>query len=146
MHRRCYLLLITLLLACQAVSIRAQDTQWREQRTSLFSILYPAGAEGTANQYAQFVDGIYDEASAFWGYRPPAPIVLRIYPTMELYHQANPLAAKLPGVIAHAHTGRREISIAIPQTAIGVARAARTPERLVTPLVPNQRLEHAGRP
>jgi hypothetical protein len=122
MRRFLRLIPILLLIGLQvetlrATSVHAQDVQWEERRTLLFSILYPSGAEDTAEQYAQFVDGVYEEMSAFWGYRPSPPIVLRIYPTMELYYQANPLAAKLPGVIAHAHTGRREISVAIPQTA-----------------------------
>lgn len=116
MHRRCYPLLVALLLILPVAATHAQGS-WQEQRTLLFSILYPSGAEATAQQYAQFVDGIYDESSAFWGYRPATPIVLRLYPSMDLYYQANPLAAKIPGVIAHAHTGRREISVAIPQTA-----------------------------
>jgi hypothetical protein len=97
--------------------LHAQGVEWQERRTRLFSILYPDGSQDLAASYARFVDGVYDETSGFWSYRPAAPIVLRLYPTMELYYQANPLAAKLPGVIAHAHTGRREISVAIPQTA-----------------------------
>jgi len=95
----------------------AQSTEWRERRTAHFAILYPVGTEQDAQEYAQFVDSVYEEVSAIFSYRTPPPVVLRIYPTMELYYQANPLAQQLPGVVAHAHTGRREISIALPQTA-----------------------------
>lgn len=95
----------------------AQSTEWRERRTASFAILYPDGSEAEAENYAQFVDGVYDEVSAVFNYRTPPPVILRIYPTMELYVQANPLAAQMPGVVAHANTGRREISIALPQTA-----------------------------
>ena len=116
MRRPYHLLPVLLLFLLQAAVLQAQDVRWEERRTLLFSILYPSGAETTVDQYAQFVDGVYDETSALVGYRPIPPIVLRIYPTMDLYYQANPLAARLPGVIAHAHTGRREISVAIPQT------------------------------
>lgn len=96
--------------------LHAQQTTWREQRTASFAVLYPQGAEAPANDYAQFVDGVYDEISAVFGYRTPTPVVLRIYPTLELYYEANPLAEQLQGVVAHAHTGRREISVALPQT------------------------------
>jgi hypothetical protein len=117
MRRHLSILPIVLLLFFHATVLHAQGVQWQEQRTQRFTILYPAGAQAIAGQYAQFVDNIYDETSAFWSFRPEPPIVLRIYPTMELYYQANPLAAQLRGVIAHANTGRREISVAIPQTA-----------------------------
>ncbi len=117
MRRPLHLLLLALLLFCiQPAALGAQRAEWQEHRTRLFSILYPAGAEHIADSYAQFVDDIYEEASTFWSYRPPGPVILRIYPTLELYYEANPIAAQLPGVVAHAHTGRREISVAIPQT------------------------------
>lgn len=117
MRRLQALLLIGLVLVCQPAVLEAQGVQWSERRTAYFSVLYPMGEDVTAGFYAQFADSIYDEVSALWNYRPVTPIVLRVYPTMELYYQANPLAAQLPGVVAHAHTGRREISVAIPQTA-----------------------------
>ncbi len=110
------LLLATLLWGTS--DAHAQQQTWRERRTNSFAILYPADitAQTAADEYALFVDGVYDEVSAVFGYRTPPPVVLRIYPTMELYVKANPLAAQMPGVVAHAHTGRREISIALPQT------------------------------
>jgi hypothetical protein len=117
--RRCGALLAGLLLIgiiCGPARLLAQEVEWREQRTTNFAILYPDGSEDQAQDYAQFVDGVYDELSAVFSHRPPTPVILRIYPTMELYTQVNPLAAQIPGVVAHAHTGRREISIALPQT------------------------------
>ncbi len=110
------LLLATLLWGTS--SANAQRQTWQERRTKNFAILYPSDstAQAAAEEYATFVDSVYDEVSAVFGYRTPPPVVLRVYPTMELYIQANPLAAQLPGVVAHAHTGRREISIALPQT------------------------------
>ncbi len=116
MRRPLLLIPLLLLLLARASVLQAQDAAWEERRTLLFSILYPSGADAIAADYALFVDAMYEETSALWGYRPPPPMILRVYPTMELYEQANPLAAQLPGVVAHAHTGRREISVAIPQT------------------------------
>ena len=109
-------LLLAALVVITVAPVQAQETQWQELRTRQFSLLYPVEAQATADEYAQFVDSIYEEISAFWGHRPPPPVILRIYPTMELYYQANPLAESLPGVVAHAHTGRREISVAVPPT------------------------------
>lgn len=117
---RCCLILMGLILALilsGTSSAQAQGTTWQERRTANFAILYPEGSDGEAEQYAQFVDSVYDEVSAVFSYRAPPPVILRIYPTMSLYEQVNPLAARIPGVVAHAHTGRREISIALPQTA-----------------------------
>ena len=64
MRRRYCQLVIALLLLLQTAVLQAQGVEWQERRTLLFSILYPAGADATAEQYAQFVDGIYDETSA----------------------------------------------------------------------------------
>lgn len=118
--RRCGALLVGLLLLsliCDPARLHAQEVEWREHRTTNFAILYPDGSDAEALAYAQFVDGVYDELSAVFSHAPPKPVILRIYPTMELYTEVNPLAAQIPGVVAHAHTGRREISIALPQTA-----------------------------
>ena len=117
MRRYICLSLIALFLLLQTAVLHAQGVAWQERRTQQFSILFPAGTEAIADEYAQFVDSIYDETSVLWDYNPPPPVILRIYPTLELYYEANPLAKQLPGVVAHAHTGRREISVAIPQTA-----------------------------
>lgn len=115
-YLRLLLAAVFLLLLTLPAQAGAQSVPWRERRTLQFSVLYPQGAEAQAEQYAQFVDQVYEDASLWWGYRTPTPVILRIYPTMEQYVEANPLAATVPGVIAHAHTGRREISVALPQT------------------------------
>ncbi len=116
---RWWAILLGLLLAVVigADGVLAQEPTWRERRTANFAILYPDGVETIAEEYAAFVDGVYDEISAIFSYPAPTPVILRIYPTMELYERINPLAAQIPGVVAHAHTGRREISVALPQTA-----------------------------
>ncbi len=114
-HRWGVLLLLFLCAFLLPQHASAQAT-WHERRTNYFAILFPAGSEAEAERYARFVDGVYDDVSAIFGYRAAPPVPLRIYPTMELYTQANPLAAQVEGIVAHAHTGRREISIALPQT------------------------------
>jgi hypothetical protein len=94
----------------------APAADWRERRTTSFALLYVAGEEARAEEYAAFVDGIYDEVSTIFGFKTATPVMLRLYPTMELYYQANPQARNVQGVVAHANSGRREISIAVPQT------------------------------
>lgn len=106
---------LALLLAVPQAA-RAQALHWNERHTLQFSILYPDGSSAAAEQYAGFVDGIYEEHSRWWGYRADTPIILRLYPTMAAYEQVNPAAGVVSGIIAHAHTGRREISVALPQT------------------------------
>src|SRR3712207_6645484 len=77
-------LLLATMLVCNASPATAQDLVWREQRTTNVAILYPEGAEAEAQQYAQFADSVYDEISGVFGYRTPPPVVLRIYPSMDL--------------------------------------------------------------
>jgi hypothetical protein len=115
MIRRLWIVILALALLPAFAS--AQDQQWQERTTTYMAVLYPAGSEAEAERYAAFVDGIYDEVTAELVYKPAPPLTLRIYPTMELYQRINPLARANEGVVAHAHTGRREISIAVPQTA-----------------------------
>ncbi|GAC1363156.1 MAG: peptidase MA family metallohydrolase [Herpetosiphon sp.] len=112
------MLLSALLASYSFAGVALADTpRWNERRTLQFAVLYPDGADQVAERYAGFLDPLYEEAAVWWGYRPVTPVVVRIYPSMELYFQANPAAASVPGVVAHTHTGRREISIALPQTA-----------------------------
>lgn len=114
--RRLLCLLIILLLWPHPVAAQTNLPQWLERKTTYISILYPQGSEAEAERYAGYSDAIYDEVTAVVGYRPAPPLTLRIYPTKELYQQVNPAARWLEGIVAHAHTGRREISIAVQQT------------------------------
>ncbi|MBA3470530.1 MAG: hypothetical protein H0T53_12905 [Herpetosiphonaceae bacterium] len=115
MLRRILVLLLLATLAHPATTA-AQAIQWNEQQTTYIAVLYPAGSEAEAKRYIGFADQIYTEISTALGYKPAPPLTLRIYPTMEIYRQVNPMAQSLEGIVAHAHTGRREISIAVPQT------------------------------
>jgi hypothetical protein len=95
----------------------AQSTnEWREQRTDHFAILYTAGSEPIAQQYAGFVDELYDEVAAIFGHRVAVPVTLRLYPTLERYYEANPLARGLSGIVAHADFRRNEVVVIVPQT------------------------------
>jgi hypothetical protein len=108
------LILATLLLPSSAF---AQDTEWNERRTDRFAILYADGDEQTAEEYAGFVDTIYDEISAIFAHRTSTPVTLRLYPSLERYQEVNPLARGLPGIVAHADFRRHEVVVVVPQTA-----------------------------
>ncbi len=94
----------------------AQTTDWQELRTQRFAILYTPDQQVTARQYAQFVDGLYDEVSAVFGHRTATPVTLRLYPTLNSYYDANPLARGLTGVVAHADYRRHEVVVILDQT------------------------------
>lgn len=108
------LLCFILLLPAGAL---AQDSDWSERRTERFAILYTSGDEATAEEYAGFVDSIYDEIGAIFGHRTNTPIKLRLYPSIERYYEANPLARGMPGIVAHADFRRHEVVVIVPQTA-----------------------------
>ncbi len=114
--RRTIFILVLVLIGFAPSRIDAQAPQWLERQTTYIAVLYPAGSEAEAARYAGFVDALYEETTAQLGYQPAPPLTLRIYPTMDVYRQVNPLAESIEGIVAHAHTGRREISIAVPQT------------------------------
>ncbi|NJN65917.1 MAG: hypothetical protein HC884_03965 [Chloroflexaceae bacterium] len=99
----------------EAPPVRSED--WRERTTAHFIILYAAGYEATAEQYAGFVDRIYEEVATIFAHQTSTPITLRLYPTEESYAAVNPLAPDLPGIVAHADFRRREVAVILPVTA-----------------------------
>ena len=124
--RRLTSLLLTLIVAAllAPVGVLAQETGWEERRTDRFAILYTAGDEQAAAQYAGFVDAIYDEVAAIFAHRTATPITRRLYPSIERYYDINPLARGMPGIVAHADFRRHEVVVILPQT------AAQTPDEI----------------
>lgn len=115
--RQLLILAWTLLLIAVPPTTFAQDQgEWREQRTARFAILYTDGSQPVAEHYASFVDGIYDEVAAIFGHRVPTPVTLRLYPTLDRYYEANPLARGMAGIVAHADFRRNEVVVILPQT------------------------------
>lgn len=98
--------------------VLAQATlpQWYELRTEKFAILYADGDLAKAEEYATFVDEVYDEITSIFSYAAPTPVTLRLYPTRRAYDAANPLAASVPGIIAHADFRRNEVVVILDQT------------------------------
>ncbi|MFN8474805.1 MAG: peptidase MA family metallohydrolase [Anaerolineae bacterium] len=111
------ILLLLLLLLALAPAASADGPDWQEVRTAHFVIATPDDT-AEAQRYAGFVDGVYDEMTAIYGYAVPAPVTLRLYPDDASYIATNPLAAHLPGVVAHAtsSSGRHDISIDVQRT------------------------------
>ena len=111
----CLLVALALLLLAPRSAL-AQESDWRERRTERFAILYVDGDAATAERYAGFVDAIYDEVAAIFGHQTAVPVTLRLYPSLERYQQANPLARGLEGVVAHADYLRHEVVVILSQT------------------------------
>jgi hypothetical protein len=109
-------ILALLLLVVPATGMAQEQGEWQELRTDRFAILYTDGSQPVAAQYAGFVDGIYDEVAAIFGHRVATPVTLRLYPTLERYYEANPLARGLTGIVAHADFRRNEVVVIVPQT------------------------------
>jgi hypothetical protein len=114
---RLFAALLLALLLWPAGALAQQESDWRERRTERFAILYVDGDQASADHYAGFVDSIYDEISAVFGHRTKTPVTLRLYPTLERYQEANPLARGLTGVVAHADYRRHELVVILSQTA-----------------------------
>jgi hypothetical protein len=103
-------------LCLSPFSVQAQSFQWDERKSEHFAILFAPGQDVVADYYAGFVDTVYEEISALFGHRTSTPITLRLYPTLEQYYTANPLARNTPGIIAHADFRRHELVVVLPQT------------------------------
>ena len=113
----CLAIALLVLLLFAPAGAHAQPSDWRERRTERFAILYVDGDAATAEQYAGFVDAVYDEISAVFGHQTAVPVTLRLYPTLERYQQINPLARSLTGVVAHADFQLHEVVVILSQTA-----------------------------
>jgi hypothetical protein len=113
--------LLCLLVACLALApgrADAQRPEWQEKRTAHFAITHVAAQRDEGERYARFVDEVYTDLSAIFGLSISTPVTLRLFPDEQSYVAVNPLAARMPGVIAHATSGRgrREIAIAVERT------------------------------
>lgn len=110
------LLILSLVLLLWPALASAQSSDWQERRTDNFIILFTPGNDTVAEEYAGFVDGIYEDLATFFNHRTRTPITIRLFPTLESYQEVNPLARNMPGVVAHADFRRREVVVVLSQT------------------------------
>lgn len=98
---------------------------WEELETESFIIVYAESVTGVpdclcgvdeAEFYANFIDTIYSELVAVFETELETPINLRLFPTEQSYYEVNPIAQRIPGVVAHALNNREEIAIALTRT------------------------------
>ncbi|MCB0208532.1 MAG: hypothetical protein KDJ52_04365 [Anaerolineae bacterium] len=98
---------------------------WEELKTDNFIIVYADSVTGVpdcvcgvdeAEFYAGFIDDVYDELVNIFGTELETPINLRLFPTEQSYYEVNPIAQRIPGVVAHALNNREEIAIALTRT------------------------------
>ena len=128
-------LLITMTALAWPAAAGAQGPDTRELRTKYFSIQYsPADYRG-AEWYAGVVDGVYDDITELFDYRPATPITFRLLATIESYVQTNPAGVN-PGVLAHINTRDRELGVASPRlAAVGGQLATDTIRHELTHLI-----------
>ena len=135
MKTRLFWLLILLLMLWLPLPVDAQSQlgtdliDWQELKTENFTIVYAeevveadgrsvaclCGVEEAA-YYATFIDEIYSDLTVVFAVQLTTPINLRLFPTEESYYQVNPIAERIPGVVAHALNNREEIAVALPRT------------------------------
>lgn len=125
-----FLLWLSGVAYAQGPADQVNTIEWQELKTEKFTIVYaervlvfnlPIECRcgiGEAEYYATFIDEIYDDLTIVFGVQLTTPINLRLFPTEESYYQVNPIAERLPGVIAHALNSRDEIAIALPRTVL----------------------------
>ena len=77
----CLAIALLVLLLFAPAGAHAQTSDWRERRTERFAILYVDGDAATAEQYAGFVDAVYDEISAVFGHQTAVPVTLLVRPS-----------------------------------------------------------------
>ncbi len=98
----------------------AAGDEWREERTEHFIVLCRAGDEPQAEAVRLSIEEIYGDLRSAFGAQLDHPITVRLYPSVDEYLAANPLAVEVDGVLAQSHRGRREIGIALrPDPAAG---------------------------
>ncbi|MBI3943100.1 MAG: hypothetical protein HY326_08815 [Chloroflexi bacterium] len=117
---------LTLLVSLWPLTVFGEAPEWQQRQTKHFLILYNYGHDQEAEYFAAFVDDLYNEVASTFNTQLDTPLTLRLFSDLESYAKANPLAAAIPGVIAHAQTGRKqEIALALP-------RIRRLPPQIVT--------------
>lgn len=98
---------------------------WEELKTDSFIIVYAESVTGVpdclcgvdeAEFYADFIDDVYVELVSVFETELETPINLRLFPTEQSYYEVNPIAQRIPGVVAHALNNREEIAIALTRT------------------------------
>lgn len=90
---------------------------WQERATMHFRILFAAGDEAAAEEYAGIVDGVFEDITRLFSHRVSTPLTLRLYPTQASYDLVNPTAPKVAGVVAHADFRKQEVAVILPMTA-----------------------------
>ncbi len=93
----------------------SQEDSWVELATDHFVIVHRPGDEPHGDYLRHNLEAVYAELVAVFGVELDPPVTVRLYPTLEDYLRANPLAIDVDGQIAHSARGRREIGIPLPR-------------------------------
>ena len=103
---------LVVFLASAAPAVRAEP-QWLERRTEYLVLRFTPTDEAEVGWYGAFVEDVYRHVSDIFGDQPRPGVVVTFYPDEGAYAEANPLAGREDGVLAHARPLTREIGLAL---------------------------------
>ena len=84
---------------------------WAEHATAHFLVVYPTGQSLPAGYDWERFETIYQGLVDTYGTTLETPITVRLYPTVDAYLAANPLAQTLDGQVVNAHHRGREFGL-----------------------------------
>jgi hypothetical protein len=103
-----------LLAALALVPDGVSAAEWREKAARYAVILHQPEHVNIAEQLAAMVDPVAEQVGALHEVTPRAPVIVRLYPTVEAHAQSSPLARTPYGQIAQAGSNG-ELAIAEPR-------------------------------
>jgi hypothetical protein len=116
--------LVALALAARPGPAAAQPAAWHEQATEHFIIVYPPASEPQVAVVAGRAEEVYAALSALLGTGLEPPVTVRLFPTLDAFLRANPLATVTNGLFTRPHRSRREIGLLVPDGPDGPDAAA----------------------
>ena len=101
------------LAVCPATATANEDTNWEPFEAQHFVIYHRPDHRPQAAWYAEFIERVYDDISDLFGSELGRLVAVRLYPTESAYLAANPAAAGVNGILAHARPNSDEIGLAL---------------------------------
>lgn len=90
-----------------------EDANWQPFEAQHFIIFHRPDHRPQAAWYAEFIERVYEEISDLFGSELSRIVAVRLYPTESAYVAANPAAAGVNGILAHARPNSDEIGLAL---------------------------------
>lgn len=107
------LLLALAILVGATASPAAAEPEWVERRTEHVLLRFAPNDAVEVDWYEGFVEDVYRYVSEVFDQEPQPGIVVTFYSDEAAYSEANPLAGRDEGVLAHARLDTREVGLAL---------------------------------